>query len=113
MKAKTPFLLLILATFLLTSCDPNVIEDISSTSPNGKSTVLVSAEQETWADPWQIKIKAMHGERSALVGIGVVHMTTITKGENLKFDWVSDQLCKISFESPDGEVQVFEADFPE
>lgn len=91
--------------FTIASCSEEVKDAVSSTSPNKKITITVSAKREMPLSPWQTEVVA--------AGIGLKGNISFefyakeVSDKTVSFVWDKDKTCTITFHQQDDTKRIF------
>ncbi|HEY8400753.1 MAG TPA: hypothetical protein VIK89_05795 [Cytophagaceae bacterium] len=99
---------LLLSVFVMVSCTEKITE-MSSVSPDGRHTLVITGKKPNFADPWQV-IFQKKGKEAA-----EAPMTEIYAGDlndkNVTFEWIDNVTVKIHFLQQDDTERIIIAHF--
>jgi len=107
MLKKVSFILCVSVMFVLYGCSGKTETALEHKAPNGKVVINITAKRTTSVESWKVdmNVKAYDFKPGKLsFEIYAADLTT----ENVKFDWVDDKHCHISFTQQDNTVRKFE-----
>lgn len=98
---------LLLAVLLLSSCQPEEATPIVKTSPDGKNKIIVTAEKESLAGDWTVKLAFKPANLDEQFVKFELSAADITE-DNVHFEWKDDNNGIVTFEHSDGEKRAFQ-----
>lgn len=105
MYMKKTITAILLAT-LLVSCKEEIREGINSKSPDGKTTLSVSAKGTGIVEPWRTTLKAdSEGVKGEVI---FEFYAGDVSHENVTFVWNKEGNCVVTFTQRDDTQRVFE-----
>lgn len=107
---KSIKLLLAIACFLLiNACKPDSSGPLTSESPDGNTSVEITATRPNAIDPWDVTIKAVSGEIKGGITFSEYYAEHVDS-TTVHFLWQNNKQCIITFNERDGKnkmVQLF------
>lgn len=97
---NTFYILLLVATTILSACSGRKEASLENTSPNGKAHIRITGKRASVADGWKVdmKVKA-YDFKEGLLSFEI-YADDLTP-ETVKFDWVDNNNCNITYEEID------------
>jgi hypothetical protein len=104
MKKLIPLLILVL---VFAACGQKPVSgSLSSTSPDGKTTISVNGKKASSLDPFTVTLEVKSGKES-MGSLQFEITASALDASNVKFDWSDANNCIITFTHSDGEKRVF------